>query len=148
MNVTEPGPDPLAPAVMAIHVSLLDAAHPHPVPVVTVVLPDPPSTAIAWLDGEATYEQPVPDCVTVKVLSATFKVPVRLAAELFVATMKVTLPLPCPGPSLIIAIQASLLAASHAHPAGVVTVLLPEPPSEVNHRVVGTIEKLQALGAV
>ena len=81
-------------------------------------------------------------------LPAMVSVPVRLAAELFVATMNVALPLPLPGPALMTAIQATLLTASHAQAAPVVTVPLPEPPSEVNHRVVGTIENEHAAGAV
>jgi hypothetical protein len=71
----------------------------------------------------------------------------RLAPDRFVATMNVTLPLPFPGPALRTATQATLLSALHAQADGADTTLLPDPPSAVNHRLVGTIEKEQALGA-
>jgi hypothetical protein len=83
----------------------------------------------------------------VNVWSAIVNVPMRLAPDRLVATMNVTLPLPFPGPALRTAIQAALLSAPHAHACGAVTTLLPDPPSAVNHRLVGTIEKEQALGA-
>jgi len=86
--------------------------------------------------------------VTVNTRSAIVSVPVRVLPELLVATMNVTLPLPFPGPALSTAIQATLLSASHAHAGGAVTVLLPEPPSEVNQRDVGTIENEHALAGV
>jgi hypothetical protein len=87
-------------------------------------------------------------CVTVNVLPAIAIVPVRLAPELLVATMKVAVPFPCPGPALRTAIQATLLIAVHAHAGGAVTVLLPEPPSDVKARDVGEIEVVQPAGAV
>jgi hypothetical protein len=84
----------------------------------------------------------------VNVWPAMVNVPERLAVALLVATMNVALPLPLPGPELMTATQAALLTASHAQAEEVVTLLLPGPPSAVNQRVVGTIEYVQATGAV
>jgi hypothetical protein len=92
-------------------------------------------------------EHPAPACVTVKVLSATVTVPTRLALDRFVATMKLNFPDPVPGPALITAIHATLLSASHAHPAGAVTVLFPNPPSAETAWVVGVMVIAQTLGA-
>ena len=38
LNVTVPGPDPVAPPVTTIHVTALTAVHVHPAPAVTVVM--------------------------------------------------------------------------------------------------------------
>lgn len=94
------------------------------------------------------YEQPVPDCVTVYVLPAIVSVPVRVAVDEFVATMKATVPFPRPGPALITATHAMLLIASHSHAELAVTVALPNPPSEVNERAVDEIDDVQTLGGV
>lgn len=80
-------------------------------------------------------------------MPAIASVPVRLAPEVLVATMKVTLPFPFPGPALRTATHQTLLSAVHAHVGPADTVLLPEPPSEVNDRVVGEIKVLQGAGA-
>jgi hypothetical protein len=85
----------------------------------------------------------VPVCVTVKVFPAIVSVPVRLTPELLVATMNVAVPVPLPGPGLIIATHATLLTASHGQVDAAVTVLVPEPPSEVNERLVGEIDVVQ-----
>jgi hypothetical protein len=90
----------------------------------------------------------VPDWVTVYVLPAIVSVPVRVAVDEFVATMKVTVPLPRPGPEWSTATHATLLIASHSHAVLVVTVALPNPPSEVNQPAVDEIDGVQALGVV
>lgn len=66
---------------------------------------------------------------------------------MFVATIKVTVPFPFPGPALMTATHATLLSASHRHVGSAVTVLLPEPPSAVNERLVGEIDVVQTTGA-
>ena len=71
-------------------------------------------------------------------------VPVRVAPELLVAMMKLTVPFPLPGPALITAIHATLLAASHAHVEAAVTTLLPNPPSDVYEPALGEIDVVQA----
>jgi len=86
-------------------------------------------------------------CVTVKILPAIVSVPVRLAPELLVATMNVTVPFPFPGPALSTATQATLLSASHAHVDAAVTTLLPNPPSDVNDPEVGETELAQPAAA-
>ena len=83
-----------------------------------------------------------------KVFPAIVTVPVRFAPELFVATMKEAVPLPFPGPALITATHATLLTVVHAHVDPVVTVLLPEPPAEVNDRVVGEMDMVHPVGAL
>lgn len=86
-------------------------------------------------------------CVIVNVFPAIVRVPVRLDVDEFVATMKVTVPFPRPGPALSTATQATLLSAVHAQVDAAVTVLVPEPPSDVNERLVGEMDVVQALGA-
>src|SRR5688500_9294493 len=76
------------------------------------------------------YEQPVPDCVTVYVLPALVSVPVQVATDEFVATMKEIEPLPRPGPGLTAAPHVTLLIASHSHAGLSMTVAPPNPPSE------------------
>jgi hypothetical protein len=49
---TVPLPVPLLPDVMVIHDTPLDAAHKHPLWVVTVMLPDPPEVLKEALAGE------------------------------------------------------------------------------------------------
>ena len=53
VKLTDPGPVPLAPAVIVIHDgALLTAVHAHVAPVVTAIaVPAPPASAIAWLVG-------------------------------------------------------------------------------------------------
>jgi hypothetical protein len=57
VKVTVPFPDPDAPPVTAIHVTLLAAVHAHPAAVVTVLVPLPPEARGDWLAGEMVYEQ-------------------------------------------------------------------------------------------
>src|SRR5687768_8639125 len=68
----------------------------------------------------------------VTVVPAMVSVPGRLGVEGFAATLKVAAPEPDPVAPLVSAIHAALLAAVHAHPAPVVTVLLPVPPAAVS----------------
>ena len=65
-NCTTPEPEPLAPAVMVIHESLLVAVHAQPVTVVTFTLPVPPLAPKFCEAGLRLNEQPLA-CVTVKV---------------------------------------------------------------------------------
>ena len=63
---------------------------------------------------------------------AIVSVPVRLDATVFAATLKPTLPLPDPVAPLVTVIHAALLAAVHAQPVGMLTLLLPVPADAVN----------------
>jgi hypothetical protein len=51
LNVTEPLPDPLEPAVTVIQLALLVAVHPHPAVAATLALPVLPPAGTAWLSG-------------------------------------------------------------------------------------------------
>ena len=51
VNCTVPLPEPLAPAVTAIHAAPLTAVHAHPAPVVTATEPDPLPTGAACDGG-------------------------------------------------------------------------------------------------
>ena len=70
--------------------------------------------------------------MTVNVAPAIVSVPVRLDATVFAATLKPTLPLPDPVAPLVTVIHAALLAAVHAQPVGMLTLLLPVPADAVN----------------
>ncbi len=62
-----------------------------------------------------------------KVCPATVIVPVR-GGPVWAATENCTVPLPLPLAPAVMVIQASLLAAVHAHPVAVVTLTEPDPP--------------------
>ena len=70
--------------------------------------------------------------MTVNVAPAIVIVPVRVDATVFAATLKPTVPLPDPVAPLVTVIQAALLAAVHAQPVGMMTLLLPVPADAVN----------------
>ena len=53
LNETVPLPEPLAPAVIVIHASVVVAVHAQPVGDVIVTVPDPPPTATACDAGES-----------------------------------------------------------------------------------------------
>ena len=80
-----------------------------------------------------------PAWLTVKVWPAMVMVPVRLLAEVFSATVYVTLPAPEPVLPKVIVIKAALLAAVHEQPAVVLTATLPLPPLAGNAWLVGEI---------
>ena len=136
---TVPGPEPVAPLVMAIQVRFVDAVHAQPAPAVTLVLPAPPVEENDWLVGEIEYEQGA-DCVTLKVVPAIVSVPDRFVVAVFAATLNDAVPLPVPLAPPVTVIHAALLAAVHAHPAPAVTVLLPLPPAAAKESLVGEIE--------
>jgi len=125
-NCVAPEPLPLAPEVMVIQAALLAAVHAQPVAVVTLTVPDPPLAVKVWVAGLMVNEQPAA-CVTVKVWPAMVIVPV-LCRPVLVATEKFATPEPEPLAPAVMVIQASLLAAVHAHPVTVVTFTLPVPP--------------------
>jgi hypothetical protein len=146
-NVTEPLPDPVAPPVSVIHAALLAAVHAQPVAAVTLLAPLPAAAVKDWLAGEIDGEQAAAAWVTVKVAPAIVSVPVRIDATVLAATLNPTVPLPDPVAPLVTVIQAALLAAVHAQPVGIVTVLLPVPAAAVNDWLVGEIEAVQLAAA-
>lgn len=106
---TAPFPDPLAPAVMVIHVAWLVAAQTQPGCVVTATLPE---DAVAGYDaefGSMLYKQgdAVPLCVMVTVCPATVIVPVRPAEAALAATAYCAVPLPAPEAPAVIRIHGA-----------------------------------------
>jgi hypothetical protein len=83
--LTVPLPVPLPPELIAIHVALLVAVQPHPVPAVTPTLAAPPADVALGFVGDTPNAQAAA-CVTVTVCPATVIVPVRLDVTVFAAT--------------------------------------------------------------
>ena len=128
LNVTVPGPVPLAPAVTVTHAASLLAVHAQPLGAVTVTEPDPPVAASAWLVAESVEVHVTPAWVIVTVWPAIVSVAVRAVALVLAAALNVTVPEPVPlAPAVTVAHAASLLAV-HAQPLAAVTVTEPEPP--------------------
>jgi hypothetical protein len=78
---TVPFPLPLAPDVIVIHETLLDAVQLQPAPAVTVTFAVPPLDVVDCDVGEIVKVQ-LAGCVTVTVRPATVNVPVRAADPL------------------------------------------------------------------
>jgi hypothetical protein len=144
VKLAGPLPDPLAPAVTVIHVTLLSAVHAHPEVVVTVVEPLAPAAAADWLDGEIEKVQAAAFCVTVKVCPAISAVAVRDCVAVLAEALKFTVPLPLPVPALVSVSQALLLAAVQAQPEPAATLVDAVPPAATTVRTVGVSEKVQA----
>jgi hypothetical protein len=141
LNVTVPPPDPLAPPVTTIQLTLLDALHAQPPAVVTVNEPVPPADGIDCDAGAIEYAHGcAASCMTVKVCPPTLIVPVRWVVPALAATLNVTVPLPDPEAPLEMVIQLTLLAAVHAHPPEADTVNEPLPPPDATDCDVGAIE--------
>lgn len=118
-------PLPVAPALIVIHASLLEAVQLQPAGAVTVTVPAaPPATTFADV-GEIVELHGAPACVTVKVFPPIVRVPVREAVPALGATSYVTEPLPVPDVPALIVIHASLLVAAQLHPVAAVTVTVP-----------------------
>jgi hypothetical protein len=77
----------------------------------------------------------------VKIWPATVSVPVRDCVDVLAAALNVTVPLPLPAaPAVTASHDVALPDAVHVHPAGVVTVVDPEPPAAVTLPFTGEIE--------
>jgi hypothetical protein len=139
LKVTVPLPDPLAPVVTVIHVALLVPVQLQPVPALTETVPEPPPAARDCEVGLIAYVQAAPACVTVKVFSATVRVPARAIVAVFAATLKDTEPLPDPVAPAVTVIQLALLAAVQPHPLPAVTEIVPDPPDAATDCEVGLI---------
>jgi hypothetical protein len=127
-------------------VALLLVVHAHPAPAVTVTVPVP-AAAVTFADaGEIVGAHGAPACVTVKVLPAIVKVPVRLVVAVLALAVNVTVPDPVPAAPALIVIQPALLTALQAQPVPALTVLLPLPPAAAMAWDVGEI--VGAHGAV
>ena len=66
--------------------------------------------------------------------------PLRGCVEVLAAALKLTAPDPVPAPPAVTASHDALVAAVHVHPAGVVTVVDPEPPAAPTLPPTGEIE--------
>jgi hypothetical protein len=71
---------------------------------------------------------------------ATCMVALRADDDVLAATVYETVPLPLPLPPLVMVIHVLLSVAAHAHPAEVVTVMLPELPFAAIDAFVGDTE--------
>ena len=80
-------PLPVAPAVMVIHVALLEAVQAQPVAAVTVTEPVPAADVTVADAEEIVGAHGVAACVTVNVLPAIVSVPVRDDVPVFAATL-------------------------------------------------------------
>ena len=83
----------------------------------------------------------------VKVWPPMVSVPVLLDVVGFAVAANITVPPPVPLAPLLIDAHDTLLAAVHAHPAPVVTVMRPLPPPYPIACEVGEIEYVHAEGA-
>jgi hypothetical protein len=142
-----PPPLPEAPLVIVTHEAALVAFQAQPLPVVTVTEPVPPAAATDWLVEEMEYVQEAPAWVRVNVDPAIVSEPVRLVVAVFALKLNPTVPVPEPEAPDVRLIQPLLLAAVHAHPAAVVTVLLPEPAVAATDWPAGDIEGVPHVGA-
>jgi hypothetical protein len=77
VKLAEPSPEPVAPAVTVIQVTLLTAVQVQPVFVVTVADPVSPAAEADRLEGEIENVHPAGLCVTVNVSPPIVSVPLR-----------------------------------------------------------------------
>ena len=130
VKLTEPVPEPVAPAVTVIQVTPLTAVQEQPVVVVTVVDSSAPAAATDRLDGEIEYEHPAGSCVTLNACPAIVNVPLRCDAPVLAAALKATVPFPLPlAPLVTVSQPVSLLIAVQVQPPGAVTSVKAGPPA-------------------
>ena len=138
VKLTEPVPEPVAPALTVIQVTLLTAVQEQPVVVVTVVDASAPAAGTDWVEGEIENEHPAGSCVTENVCPPTVSVPVRGLVLALAATLKLTEPLPVPvAPLVTVNHPVSLLTPVHEHPDDAVIVAEPVPPAATTDWLVG-----------
>lgn len=144
LNVTDPLPVPVDPALIVIQPALLVALQPQAAVTATVPLP---AVDVMFVEaGEIVGTHGVPAWLTVNVEPAIVNVPVRLVVAPLAATVKVAAPGPVPEAPVLTVIHGALLTAVHRQPVPTVTVLLPGPPPPAIASEVG--EMLGAHGAV
>ena len=137
LKVTVPLPFPLAPPLMVSQAALLVAVQAQPLAAVTAVVDDPAAAASVRDVGETPKAHDAPVWVIVTVCPATVSVALRGAADVLVAALKVTVPLPEPlAPPLMVS-QAALLVAVQAQPLAAVTAVVDDPAAAVSVSVVG-----------
>lgn len=141
---TVPLPVPLAPLVIVIHEADVVAVQSQAAPAVTWMLKLPPWRS-KLCDVALRENVHVVPCVTVNVLPAIVRVPVRTRPGLEAAE-NVTVPLPLPLAPEPIVSHVALLAAVHVQPAAAVTEMgEPLPPAAPIDCPVGAIEGAQPL---
>lgn len=140
---TVPEPEPVAPAVIVIHGTLLAVGHVHPSGAVTEICTSPPAGGADATSGATVNVHDggggdggggwggggsgvgvggcgvgvaVPACWTVACASPTVTLPTRTASPGFAVTMKWTVAFPVPLDGAIPPIQSALLLAVHWHP--------------------------------
>lgn len=112
-KVTEPMPDPVAPAVTVIHGVVVVAVHGQDVPEMTLSVRLLAVASTEKLTGVTVDAQPVAACVTVTVWPAAVNVPVRGLPVAFCAMENVTEPIPEPAAPLVMVIQLVAVVAVH-----------------------------------
>ena len=147
--VTVPDPVPLAPFVIDIHDTALDAVQLQLAVVVTVTVAEPPAPVTDGAVGETVKLHGTPACVTLNVMPAIVSVPLRDVVDVFAAALNVTAPLPVvfgPPPAVTV-IQDALLVADHEQSVGMVTETTRVPPAAASESLVGDSEAVQGAAA-
>jgi hypothetical protein len=140
VNEAVPLPDPFAPAVTVIQLTLLTVLHAQPVPAVTVLDPDVPFALAVSDDGEMVGVQGAAASLTVKVRPPIVSVPLRDVVVVLGSALKPTVPAPVPAAPDVTVSQLLLLVAVQSQPAGAVMPTLPVPPVLATDCDVGVIE--------
>lgn len=125
LRVTLPFPEPLAPAVTAIHSEFEDAVHAQPAGAVTITAPLPAPLSTDRFPALRAKEHAAGAWVTVTVCPAIATLPVRCMAAGFAAKCSDTLPLPEPESSPHNVIQSAPEDAAQLQPVGAVTDMEP-----------------------
>jgi hypothetical protein len=128
MKLTRPLPVPVADDVSMIQPTSTVAVHEHSLVVVTVMLPEPPPTAMLWFAGPISYRHGA-RWDTRACSPFTTIMPSRVDDPSWGATRKDTSAVPCPVVGANAVIQSTLVDTSHAHSGCVVMVRVPLPPT-------------------
>jgi hypothetical protein len=142
-----PLPVPLAPLVIVSQAALLDAVQAHPAPLVTPTVP-----VLAAAPTEAEVEPRLKlhaaAWVTVIVLPAIVRVPLRVEVAVFAAIANAVVPLPVPDAPLVMVSHAALDAAVHGQPLPAVTDTEAEPAVAAAETLAGETDGLHAASCV
>ena len=147
--MTGPEPVPVAPFVIVIHETALDAVQLQPLAVDTLTVPVPADPVTDAVVGDTLNVQGTPACVTVKVTPAIVSVPVREDVVVFAATLNVTPPPPevfGPPPAVTV-IHDTLLTADQEQSVGIVTETTRVPPEAVSESLVEERDAVQGAAA-
>lgn len=109
---------------MVIHAALLVACHEQPLAAVTAMLPVVASAEADAPAGDIVVEHGMPSCVTVTVCPAIVIDPVRGALLVLASIESETMPLPLPGPALVMSIHGVEDVAVQLQPVAAVTATM------------------------